>query len=371
MESIRKNIRRIVVKFGTGILTKGIGELDTDRIFHFCDQLAAIRKLGIEVLVVSSGSIGLGMGQLKLKKRPTELAVSQACAAIGQSILMNIWRDGFARHGFTVAQVLLTHDAVRGRTRHINTRDMIDTLLDRSIIPIINENDSVSVQEIEFGDNDTLSALVTSFAKADQLFIVSTAPGLIDMQGTGEIIPVVEEITPQVAGLAEGTDSPTAVGGMISKISAARLATRSGAGVFITSGRRENGLIDWFSGPQNSVPGTLFLPSGTEIDSHKRWLAFFESPGGTIHVDAGAREALETKGSSLLAIGVTEIDGSFKKKAVVNVSGPDGEVFARGVSQFGSRQLKQIRGLGSEKIQDIFPKCTSPEVMHRDTLVIL
>lgn len=371
MESVHQDIQRIVVKFGTGILTKGIGELDTNRIFHFCDQIAALRKMGIEVLVVSSGSIGLGMGQLKLNKRPTELATSQACAAIGQSILMNIWRDGLARHDLTVAQVLLTHDAVRGRARHLNARDMIETLLSRGVIPIINENDSVSVKEIEFGDNDTLSALVTSFTKSDQLFIVSTAPGLIDMQGSGKIIPVVEKITQKISDMAGGTDSPTAVGGMESKISAARLATRSGAGVFITTGRRENGLLDWFINKESPVPGTQFLPSGTQIDSHKRWLAFFESPSGTIQVDAGARKAMENQGSSLLAIGIIAIKGNFKKKAVINVADTKGEIFARGVTQFGSRQLKAIQGMDSKEIKSKFPKCSSPEVLHRDALVIL
>ena len=371
MEGINKKIRRIVVKFGTGILTKGIGELDTDRIFHFCDQIAAVRRLGIEVLVVSSGSIGLGMGQLKLKKRPSELPLSQACAAIGQSILMNIWRDGFKRHGFTVAQVLLTHDAVRGRKRHLNTRDMIDTLLDRDVIPIINENDSVSSKEIQFGDNDTLSALVTSFAKADQLFIFSTAPGLIDMHGSKEIVPVVKSITKDIADMAGGTDSPTAVGGMISKISAARLATRSGASVFITSGEREDGLIDFFDTNKEPVVGTLFLPSGASIDSHKRWLAFFESAAGTIHVDAGAREALENRGRSLLAIGVTKVEGTFSKKSVVNVCDVNGEIFARGMAQFGSRQIKQMNGKDSAEIEALFPKASRYEVIHRDTLVIL
>ena len=371
MESQRQKNKRIVVKFGTGILTKGIGELDTERIFHFCDQIAQLRAQDIDVLVVSSGSIGLGMGKLGLKQRPSELATSQACAAIGQSILMNIWRDGFARHGITVAQVLLTHDAVRGRTRHINTRNMIQTLLERGVVPIINENDSVSAKEIQFGDNDTLSALVTSFAKADKLFIFSTAPGLIDMDGSSEIIPVVEKITPEIANMAGGTDSPTAVGGMISKISAARLATRSGAGVFITSGHRKNALVDWFNPRAPEVTGTLFKPSGTEIDSHKRWLAFFESPAGVIHVDTGARNALENKGSSLLAIGITSIKGSFDKKDIVDVCDKEGEVFARGVAQFNSDQLVNIKGLDSEKIKALYPTQTRFEVLHRDSLVIL
>lgn len=371
MESLPQSNKRIVVKFGTGILTKGIGELDTERIFHFCDQIAELRKQGVDLLVVSSGSIGLGMGKLGLKQRPSELATSQACAAIGQSILMNIWRDGFARHNTAVAQVLLTHDAVRGRNRHINTRDMINTLLERGVVPIINENDSISAKEIQFGDNDTLSALVTSFTKADKLFIFSTAPGLIDMDGSGEIIPVVEKITQEIADMARGTDSPTAVGGMVSKISAARLATRSGAGVIITSGHRKDALIDWLDPEKPAVTGTLFKPSGTPMDSHKRWLAFFESPAGVLHVDAGARNALENKSSSLLAIGLTKIEGRFEKKDIVDVCDIDGEVFARGVAQFSSEQLQKFQGLDSEKIEALLPNQTRFEVLHRDSLVIL
>ena len=372
MASIRENIQRVVIKCGTGILTRGIGELDTERIYHFCDQIADLRRRNIDVIVVSSGSIGLGMGTLGLNARPTEnIPLLQACAAIGQSTLIGTWRKGLDRHKIRGAQVLLTHDAVRERERHINTRNMLDMLLSRGIVPIINENDSVSAEEIKFGDNDVLSALVASFTKADQLFILSTAPGLIDITGTGKVVPVVDEISNEIEGMAGTTASPTAVGGMISKITAAGIATRSGCGVFIGSGRLDHILSLWFDTPLNPPEGTFFVPHGDAIGSRKRWIAFFEKPKGKVTVDAGAREALVSKQSSLLAKGVTHVYGEFSINDVVEIIDSRGQPFARGISQFSHIHLQQIAGLSTTDIQSIFPRRRRLEVIHRDTMVVL
>src|SRR3954470_19504320 len=220
--------RRLVVKLGTGVLTSGVGQLDTARIESMCAQIARLRAQGTEVIVVSSGAVGLGMGRLGLGKRPKDLSKKQACAAVGQSLLMQTWQRGFEPHGSTVAQVLLTHDDLRVRSRYLGVKETLQQLLVYQTIPIINENDTVSAAEIKFGDNDTLSAMVASLVEAQYLFILSTAPGLIDMKGSGEIVPVVERITPEIEAMAGGTTSETATGGMISKISAAKLATRSG-----------------------------------------------------------------------------------------------------------------------------------------------
>ncbi|HYD84468.1 MAG TPA: glutamate 5-kinase, partial [Opitutus sp.] len=225
--------KRIVIKLGTGVLTTGIGQLDTARIAAVCAEIAALRARGTEVILVSSGAVGLGMGALQLEKRPKDVSKKQACAAVGQSLLMQHWQSGFAPHDLTVAQVLLTHEDLRGRARFLGVKATLRQLVDYNTIPVINENDTVSAAEIKFGDNDTLSAMVASLVEARYLIILSTAPGLVDLRGTKQIVPVVERITPEIEAMAGGTTSETAVGGMISKISAAKLATRSGCGVFI------------------------------------------------------------------------------------------------------------------------------------------
>ena len=274
--------KRIVVKLGTGVLTSGVGQLDRARIAAVCAEVAALRARGTEVIIVSSGAVGLGMGALALAKRPHDLSKKQACAAIGQNLLMQTWQAGFAPHRLTVAQVLLTHEDLRARARYLGVQETLRQLVAYGTIPIINENDAVSAAEIKFGDNDTLSAMVASLAEAQYLVILSTAPGLIDLRGTKQIIPVVERITPEIEAMAGGTTSETAVGGMVSKISAAKLATRSGCGVFIASGAEPEILAKLLAG---RGPGTFFVPNGLPLEAKKRWLAYFQRPAGTIFVN--------------------------------------------------------------------------------------
>ncbi|MET0261653.1 MAG: glutamate 5-kinase, partial [Rariglobus sp.] len=228
--------KRVVIKLGTGVLTSGIGQLNTERIAALAAGVAGLRAAGTEVIVVSSGAVGLGMGRLGLKKKPSDVSKKQACAAIGQSLLMQTWQRGFDPHSLTAAQVLLTHEDLRSRDRHLGVKACLEELIAYGTIPVINENDTVSAAEIKFGDNDTLSAMVASLTGAQHLLILSTAPGLIDMKGTGKIVPVVEKITPEIEAMAGGTTDITATGGMISKITAAKLAVRAGCGVFIASG---------------------------------------------------------------------------------------------------------------------------------------
>jgi len=360
--------KRIVVKLGTGVLTSGVGLLDTARIAAVCAELAALRRAGTEVIVVSSGAVGLGMGRLGLKKRPAELAKKQACAAVGQSLLMQTWQRGFEPHSLTVAQVLLTHEDLRERARHLGVKASLQCVLDYGAIPIINENDTVSAAEIRFGDNDTLSALVASLLNAQYLVMLSTAPGLIDLRGTGVIVPVVEKITPAIEAMADGTTSETAVGGMVSKISAARLATRGGCGVFIASGAEPDILAKLFSGRS---PGTFFVPHGLPLESRKRWLAWFQRPEGTILVNPAAIPALREQGRSLLPVGVTGSRGSFTAGDVVDVAGPDGKVFARGEAAFADAEISSIAGKSSEKLKPLYPGRKRLEVIHRNDLVLL
>lgn len=364
----RSTPRRVVVKLGTGVLTTGIGQLDTARIAAVCAEIAFLRARGTEVIVVSSGAVGLGMGSLGLSKKPKEIAKKQACAAIGQSRLMQTWQTGFAPHGLTVAQVLLTHDDLRVRTRYLGVKETLRQLIAYGTIPIINENDTVSAAEIKFGDNDTLSAMVSSLVEAQHLVILSTAPGLIDMKGTKQILPVVERITPEIEAMAGGTTSETATGGMISKISAAKLATKAGCGVFIASGSEPNILDRLFSG---RGPGTFFVPSGLPMESKKRWLAYFQRPAGTIAVNECAVPVLREQGRSLLAVGVTGASGEFAAGDIVNIAGPDGTVFARGKSTFGSEEIPAIAEKKGDAVAALYPSRKRLEVVHRNDLVLL
>jgi glutamate 5-kinase len=369
MPTAAHQARRVVVKLGTGTLTSGIGCLDTDRIGSIARQIAALRSGGREVAVVSSGAVGLGMGRLGLKRRPSELRELQACAAVGQGILIQTWQSAFTPHDLPVAQILLTHDDLRVRTRHLAVKETLEHLLRIGVIPVINENDTVSTEEIKFGDNDTLSAMVASLLGADLLVILSTAPGLIDRKGTGKILPVVESITPEIEAMAGGTESPTAVGGMISKISAAKLATRSGCGMIIASGDEPDVLGRIVSG---DTVGTFFLPCGLPMAGRKRWLAFFQRPKGTLILDAGATLAVRQQRKSLLAPGIRSVEGSFLDHEVVNIAGPDGIVFARGTSILSSEELRKLAGKSSAEVRSLLQGIKRrPEVVHRDTLVLL
>lgn len=361
-------LRRVVVKLGTGVLTSGVGQLDTDRIAAVCAEIAALRARGTEVIVVSSGAVGLGMGALQLSRRPRDLSKKQACAAVGQSRLMQTWQTGFAPHQLTVAQVLLTHDDLRVRSRYLGVQETLRQLIAYGTIPIINENDTVSAAEIKFGDNDTLSAMVASLTHASYLIILSTAPGLIDLKGTGEILPVVEKITPEIEAMAGGTSSETAVGGMVSKISAARVATKAGCGVFIASGSEPEIIARLLSG---RGPGTFFVPSGLPMDAKKRWLAYFQRPAGTIFVNERAVPVLREQGRSLLAVGVTGAAGEFGAGDIVNIAGPQRETFARGKTAFSSDEIARLAGKQGSDLAALYPARKRLEVVHRNDLVLL
>ena len=368
MSAFATEAKRLVIKFGTGLLTSGQAHLDFERIQGLCNAIATLHKQGFEVILVSSGSIGMGMKQLGLERRPTKMHMLQACASIGQSLLMDTWQRGFKPFGLTVAQLLLTHDDLRARKRHVGIKNVLEELLQQKVIPIINENDSISTEEIKFGDNDILSALVASLTKADLLAILSTVSGLLDLKGSGELIPVVEAITPEIEAMAGGTTSETAVGGMVSKIHAAKVATRSGCNTFIGSGFDPK-IIEQLV--QGTATGTLFMSKRLTMRSRKRWLAFFQKPQGVLTVDIGAQSALESKGRSLLAKGITHTEGVFEEGALVDIANPDGTSFARGIVAYSSQDLQTIAGIPSSEIRKHFPEKKRLEVIHRDSLVIL
>jgi glutamate 5-kinase len=349
--------KRIVVKLGTGVLTSGIGQLNRERIDALCAQVHALRERGIEVILVSSGAVGLGMGKIGLKKRPKDLATLQACAAVGQSILMNHWQQGFDPHGVTVAQILLTREDLRARHRHNAVFKTVERLLAHGAVPIVNENDTVSAAEIKFGDNDTLSALVASVTNAEMLFILSNIPGLIDMRGSGEVVPIVESITPEIEAMAQGTAHTTSVGGMISKLSAAKIAHRAGCGVIIGSGSDPELFEKLLRGES---AGTYFVPSQMPVKSHKRWIAIQDHTHGSIRVDAGAVDALVKRGKSLLAAGITHCEGDFESGDVVRICADDGKALAHGIVAYDM-----------ERLQAAAPELENNVVVHRDHLVLL
>ena len=319
--------------------------------------MAEQRKAGKEVVLVTSGAVGAGMGTLGYEKRPTELAELQACAAVGQPRLIAIYEILFAQHGLHVAQVLLTHDDLEHHERHLNARNTLVTLLGRGVVPIINENDAVSFTEIKFGDNDKLSALVASLLPADLLIILTTVDGVIENFGKADpkTIPVIEQIDSGLEKIAGGTESATAVGGMASKIQAAKIAVRSGIPLVIASGKKKQVLARILAGENE---GTIFVPQPTKLQGRKRWIAFFHHPKGALYVDDGAKKALREAGKSLLPPGVARCEGEFVAGDVVRICDLDGTEFARGIAKFGA---EEIRGR----------KLARVELVHRDDLVIL
>lgn len=353
-----KNVSRMVVKLGTGVLTDSRKQPDLAQMQQLVGQIAAQRKAGKEIAIVTSGAVGAGMGVLGYERRPTALAELQACAAVGQSRLMATYESLFAKYGLQVAQVLLTHDDLEHHDRHLNARNTLITLMDReTVIPIINENDAVSVTELKFGDNDRLSALVASLLPADLLVILTTVDGVIENYGTSDakVLSFIENINQTVERLAGGTDSPTAVGGMASKIQAAKIVTRSGIPLVIASGRKRDMLATIVAGRDE---GTIFLPRRDKLKGRKRWIAFFHRTKGALVVDSGAKKALREAGKSLLPPGIARVEGEFQAGDIVRICDLDGMEFARGICHFDSDAVK-LRQL---------PRT---EVVHRDNLVIL
>ncbi len=354
---VLKNVGRVVIKLGTGVLTDAQKRPDMAQLEQLVAQISELRKTGVEVTVVTSGAVGAGMGVLGHGKRPTELAELQACAAVGQSKLMATYDKLFGQHGLSVAQVLLTHDDLEHHERHLNARNTLVRLMQHGVVPIINENDAVSFTEIKFGDNDKLSALVSCLLPADLLVILTTVDGVIENYGKpkARLLSSIETIDAEVESMAGGTTSATAVGGMASKISAARIAIRSGIPLVIASGRKAGVLKRVVSGEDE---GTIFLPKPAKLRGRKRWIAFFHHPKGSLLVDDGARKALRERGKSLLAPGISSWTGDFGAGDVVGLCDLNGTEFARGIAKISATDLRaapRIKG----------------EVVHRDDLVIL
>jgi glutamate 5-kinase len=352
-----KNITRIVVKLGTGVLTDSRKQIDLAQMEQLVGQIAAQRKAGREIVLVTSGAVGAGMGVLGYDRRPAQLAEMQACAAIGQGRLMAHYGQLFGKYDLHVAQVLLTHDDLEHHERHLNARNTLVALLQRGVVPIINENDAVSFTELKFGDNDKLSALVATLLPADLLIILTTVDGVIENFGKANprTISLIQEIDEKVEALAGGTDSATAVGGMASKVQAARIVTRAGIPLVIASGKKKEGVATIVAGEDE---GTMFVPQPNKLKGRKRWIAFFHHPRGALYVDDGARKALRESGKSLLPPGISRCEGEFQSGDIVRICDMNGTEFARGIARYSALEISGRQ----------LPRS---EVVHRDDLVIL
>jgi glutamate 5-kinase len=362
-------LKKIVIKLGTGILSAGRGNIRTDRMEEWAKSIATLSAQGVETIIVSSGAVGLGMGKLGIEERPKDLSLLRACASIGQCLLMNAWSQSLEKAGLIASQVLLTREDFESRKRSQKVEETLCTLLKQKVVPVVNENDSVSDEEIKFGDNDILSALLASIGKADFLIILSTATGLMTHPTSGTLIPFVAEITPSIEAMAKGTHSATAVGGMVTKIEAAKIACGSGCAVFIGSGEQPAELSSIING--RNVQGTFFAPTGLELSERKKWVAFFPTPKGSLTIDIGAEEAIIEKGGSLLAIGISKIEGDFEKADVVEIKNQQEQIIARGITRFSKHELLGLQGKQNEEILALFPGKNRPEVIHRDHLAPL
>jgi glutamate 5-kinase len=362
----------VVVKIGTNVLAAGDGTLDPIRLQALADQVQRLRASGRKVVLVSSGAIGAGVGRLGLGQRPTDLRHLQACAAVGQSFLMRAYQESLSRHGAHTAQILLTAGDFDSRTRYLNVRNTILTLLEWDCLPIINENDTVSVAEIRFGDNDHLAAMVTNLLQAPLFILLTVVEGLYAADPRAEpaapLLITVPHVDANVLSMAGASRSPMGSGGMVSKLRAASLVTAAGESVIIANGLRP-GIIDAIFASE--PVGTLFLPHGGTIPALKRWIGYTARPKGRLVVDAGARHAVQHKGSSLLPIGVAQVAGSFGKGDVVALYDGDGVEFARGLTNYSAADANRIRGLRTEQIHDVLGTLPYEEVIHRDNLVVI
>ncbi|HEV3237216.1 MAG TPA: glutamate 5-kinase [Gemmataceae bacterium] len=362
----------VVVKVGTNVLTDANGKLDRARIESLADQLQRLRGRGRKVVLVSSGAIGAGLGQLGLEQRPTDLRHLQACAAVGQAYLMRSYEECLAHQGTPTAQILLTAGDFDSRTRYLNVRNTILTLFEWNCLPIINENDTVSVAEIRFGDNDHLAAMVTNLLQAPLLILLSVVDGLYEIDPevdpTAKVVATVPNINPSILEKAGTSRSKLGSGGMSSKLRAARLATAAGESVILANGLKAHVLDDIMAGEDI---GTLFLPHGSTVPAWKRWLGYTAHPKGRLILDAGAHQAVRHKGKSLLPIGVLRVTGVFRKGDVVGLSNADGEEFARGLTNYSSEDSIRICGLRSDQISQVLGTQPYEEVVHRDNLVVI
>lgn len=362
-----------IVKVGSRSLTDSAGRLDADQIASLATQLVVLREMGKEVVLVSSGAVASGMGRLGLTARPTDLATLQAVAAIGQTHLIQVYEQTFHRHGSRAAQILLTATELDDRVAYLNVRNTLLRLLELGAIPIINENDSVAVDELKttFGDNDRLAGMVAGLFHASALVILSDVHGLYDRDPRDPnalVLSTVAKIDESIEDLVRDRSTGISKGGMASKLSTARFVTSSGQAAAIAWGREPDVLVRLANG--ESI-GTLFIPQSRGLASRKRWIGFSAQTAGAVIVDDGAAQAMKDGGRSLLAIGISNVEGEFGKGDIVSVRNHESHEIARGLTNYSAEQIRKIRGCRSDRIEQILGQCPYEEVIHRDNLAIV
>jgi glutamate 5-kinase len=371
-DEILKQARRIVVKIGSSLVSSREAGLQPERIDRLAGEIAALRSSGREVLIVSSGAIVSGIKKLALKDYPKSLPVKQAAAAVGQSRLMWAYEKSFERLGLMVAQILLTHQDLANRRRFLNARHTLTALIGFGVIPIINENDTVAVDEIRVGDNDTLASDVAHLVDADLLVILSDVDGLFTedprKNPSAELIPLITEINSDIERRAGVSATFEGTGGMATKVRAAKKVGEFGVATLILNGQQTGLLPNVLSG---SAGGSLFLPKERRLTSRKHWIGYTLRPRGTVTLDQGAVEALAKRGKSLLASGILNVTGLFEAGDPVSCLDQNGKEFAKGLVNFSSDTLGKIKGLKTAEIQQQLGPQEYEEVIHRDNLVIL
>jgi glutamate 5-kinase len=364
-------MKRIVIKIGSNILASAEHGLDAKRLHAISEDISKASKDGREIVIVSSGAVAAGLKKLGLLRKPDDIMLKQAAAAIGQSSLMHAYEKSFAEFGKKVAQVLLTRDDIADRRRYINAKNTLLTLINYRVIPVINENDPVAVDEIKFGDNDMLAALVAGLVEADMLVILSDVNGLYSKDPSKKgatMINEVKNITPDIEKLAGGRGSAVGTGGMYSKLLAAKQAVKNGIPVVIMNGKKEglvSGLLD------GKKAGTYFESEAQHLSSRKGWIAYGVRTKGSIFLDEGAERALTELGRSLLPSGITKVEGNFSVGEYVKCIGPGGRNVAKGLTNYSSSDLEKIKGGKTSAIEKVLGYKYSDEVIHRDNLVIV
>jgi len=374
MSQIRKhvvsNVKKALIKIGTGVLA-GTDGLDLSIVEQLVDEMVELRSRGMQIVIVTSGAIASGKHRMGITGKLKNMPQKQACAAIGQGRLMRIYSNAFGRHGVYVAQILLTMSDLTDRTRYINIRNTLSTLMDWNVVPIINENDTVSVDEIKFGDNDHLAAMIANVIQADILINLTNTEGLFDRNPVGKqrarLIKLVHEITDEIESMATAEADPVGMGGMRSKVIAARKVTACGIPYIIARGRTKGILADVFAGKEK---GTLFLPSAEPMTSREYWIAFTLRSRGKLFLDDGAKNAIVSQGKSLLPSGITKVEGDFEVGDPVICIGTDAKAFAKGLVNYGSKDLVKIQGLKTAKIMQVLGYKDYDEVIHRDNMAV-
>jgi glutamate 5-kinase len=364
------NAKRIVVKVGTHVLVNKNGHPNHKRIESLVKQLCFLSRQKKEVILVSSGAIGAGIATLGLKTRPRDLAQLQMAASVGQTRLLNVYQDYFSREKKIISQVLLTHADLKHRGRHLNARNTMLQLLKRGIIPIVNENDVVAVDEIQIGDNDVLSALVATLVDADTLILLTTADGLRQSTGRNtQRVPYLETISDKALNLVFGKTNTLSTGGMKTKLEAAHIAIKAGIPVIIAPGKKTDILKRIIQGDN---VGTLIGSEKATVKLRKRqrWISAFHRPEGQVTVDAGAASALLERGKSLLPVGITKVTGNFKSGALIQIVGPNRQILGAGLTEYNAQELERIKGQSGTWIREHLSPKHPMVAIHRDNLII-